>query len=239
MQDQLATECCENDHHIELCEQIGEVSAKIKVDFLREQIPDAVAESVHGISRVAEIVAAMREFSHPGEDECTPIDINQAIQSTITISRHEWKYVADIETDFDQSLACVPCHAGQINQVLLNLIVNAAHASAEQGDDSKRGTITFRTKQNGDFAEISITDTGKGMSAATKDKIFEPFFTTKPIGVGTGQGLSIVYSVVEKHGGSIDVESTVGVGSTFTLRLPIQGADELASSGSQLFEEQS
>ena len=123
--------------------------------------------------------------------------------------------------------------------MLLNLIVNAAHAIAEQGDDSKRGTITFRTKQNGDFAEISITDTGKGMSAATKDKIFEPFFTTKPIGVGTGQGLSIVYSVVEKHGGSIDVESTVGVGSTFTLRLPIQGADELASSGSQLFEEQS
>lgn len=218
----LYNECRTGELHPNICREIDECAKKIKFDFLLEEIPEAIGESVKGTSRVAEIVRAMKEFSHPGSAERTPTDINKAVKSTITISRHEWKYLANVETDFDKSLPLVPCLPGELNQALLNLIVNAAHAIAEAKSPNGIGTISLKTQQVGEWVEISVSDTGCGMSEATRQKIFEPFFTTKSIGKGTGQGLSIVYSViVENHGGTIDVESTIGKGTTFLIRLPL------------------
>ncbi len=225
--ERLYDECREGDLHPNLCTRICEHSKKIKLKFLLEEIPEAISESVQGTSRVAEIVRAMKEFSHPGSAERTPTDINKAIKSTITISRHEWKYIAEVETDFDKSLPLVPCLPGQLNQALLNLIVNATHAIAESKGPNEVGTIRLKTRLVGDWIEISVSDTGCGMNETLCQKIFEPFFTTKSVGIGTGQGLSIVYSViVEKHGGTINVESAIGEGTTFSIRLPVVVNDE-------------
>ncbi|HTL18653.1 MAG TPA: HAMP domain-containing sensor histidine kinase, partial [Patescibacteria group bacterium] len=142
-------------------------------------------------------------------------------------ARNEWKYVAEIVTRFDPTLPPVPCLAGEFNQVVLNLIINATHAIAEvvgEGDKSK-GTITVTTKRRGQWAEIKVHDTGAGIPEKVRSRIFEPFFTTKPVGKGTGQGLAISRSViVDKHGGSISFESETGKGTTFTVRLPLSAA---------------
>jgi len=149
-------------------------------------------------------VRAMKEFSHPGAAEMTSVDINHALESTITVARNEWKYVADLVTDFDPNLPPVPCLPGDMNQVFLNIIVNAAHAIADVvGDGSKgKGTITVSTRKLDGWAEVRISDTGTGIPEAIRSKIFDPFFTTKQIGRGTGQGLAYAHSVVvEKHEG--------------------------------------
>ena len=148
----------------------------------------------------------------------------RAIETTITVSRNEWKYVAEMVTDFDETLPPVPCLPGDFNQVILNMIINAAHAIADVvGDGSKgKGTITVSTRGNGDFAEVRISDTGTGIPEEVKSRVFDPFFTTKEIGKGTGQGLAICHSViVEMHGGTISIETEVGEGTTFLIRLPI------------------
>jgi PAS domain S-box-containing protein len=194
------------------------------LEYLRDEIPKAIGQSLEGVERVSKIVLAMKEFSHPGSAEKTAIDINRAIESTITVARNEWKYVAEMETDFDASMPLVQCLPGELNQVFLNMIVNASHAIAEKGTNASdaKGTITVRTRNLGDRAEISISDTGAGIPERIRSRIFDPFFTTKEVGRGTGQGLSIAYSVVvEKHGGSIHFESEVGVGTTFVIQLPI------------------
>jgi signal transduction histidine kinase len=145
------------------------------------------------------------------------------------VSRNEWKYVADLTTDFDPKLPLVPCIAGEFNQVLLNLIVNAAHAIADvvKGSGSK-GAIRIGTRRNGDFAEIRVSDTGAGIPEAIRSKVFDPFFTTKAVGKGTGQGLAIAHSViVQKHQGTIRFESETGQGTTFVIQLPLEaGAEE-------------
>lgn len=195
-----------------------------KVDFLLKQAPLAFDESLEGLSRVTTIVGAMKEFSHPAQDK-TLVDINRAIQSTITVATNEWKYVADFKTDFCSSLPLVPCLPGEFNQVILNIIINAAHAIGEiVGDDGAhgKGMITIRTAINRRWIEIHIGDTGAGISKEDKPYIFDAFFTTKTVGRGTGQGLSIAYNViVEKHGGTIGVDSVLGQGSTFCIRLPL------------------
>ncbi|NBV22195.1 MAG: PAS domain S-box protein [Proteobacteria bacterium] len=195
--------------------------------YLRDEIPRAVEEAVSGVDRVTKIVQAMKEFSHPGNEEKTPIDINRAIQSTITVARNEWKYVADLVTDFDGTLPPVPCQPGSFNQAVLNIIVNAAHAIAGKGDASTaaRGTITVTTRRAGDWAELRVQDTGTGIPEPARAKIFDPFFTTKEVGKGTGQGLAIARSVVvDKHAGSIHFETETGRGTTFVIRLPLQTA---------------
>jgi signal transduction histidine kinase len=167
-------------------------------------------------------VRAMKEFSHPGGDEKTPTDINQAIRSTIEVSRNEWKYHADLVADLDPALPLVPCLPNDFNQVVLNLIVNAAHAIAEAQRGGEKGTITVRTRAAGGFAQVSVADTGTGIPEAIRHRIFEPFFTTKEVGKGTGQGLAIAYAVVvDRHGGHIDVDSREGRGTTFTVHLPL------------------
>jgi signal transduction histidine kinase len=168
----------------------------------------------------------MKEFYHPDRKEKILLDINRAIEGTITVARNEWKYVADLETDYDSSLPMIACLPGEFNQVILNLIVNAAHAIAEVGETRGpgKGKIKVQTKNCKEWAEIRIEDTGSGIPEKVRPRIFDPFFTTKEIGKGTGQGLAIARSVVvDKHGGSVHFETEVGKGTTFIVRLPHDG----------------
>ena len=209
-------------------ELMSEVEAAIEeadVDYLLEEIPKAIQQSLAGVERVARIVRAMKEFSHPGGDEKTGTDINRAIESTVTVARNEWKYVADMVTDFDTGLPLVPCLPGDFNQVILNLVINASHAIADVVGDGAggKGTITVRTRRDGDWAEIRISDTGTGIPEEFRSRIFDPFFTTKEVGKGTGQGLAISHNViVEKHKGTLGFETEVGKGTTFIIRLPME-----------------
>jgi signal transduction histidine kinase len=197
--------------------------------YLQEEIPKAIEQSLEGIQRIAKIVAAMKEFSHPGQER-VPTDINRAIANTIVVATNEWKYVAHVETDLDPELTQVPILPGEFNQVILNIIVNAAHAIDERGSsgvaDGRKGTIRVSTRRCGDWAEIAIADDGGGIPPEIQDRIFDPFFTTKPVGKGTGQGLAIAHDViVSKHGGTIAVRSELGKGTTFILRLPLKLAN--------------
>jgi PAS domain S-box-containing protein len=193
--------------------------------YLETEIAKAVEQSLTGIGQVAKIVQAMKTFSHPGTDKMTAVDLKNTIESTLTVCRNEWKYVADMVTEFDPFLPAVPCFPGEFNQVILNLVVNAAHAIGEKiGPGGGKGTITVSARKNGEWAEIRISDTGTGIPEKARARIFDPFFTTKPIGKGTGQGLAIARSVlVEKHGGSIDFETELNKGTTFIARLPLAG----------------
>jgi len=203
----------------------GEI-AQIDVDYLLTEIPAAIEQALDGVGRVSTLVSAMKEFSHPGSKEKTEVDLNRAIQSTITVARNEWKYVADMETDFDTPLPPVLCLPGEINQVVLNLIVNAAHAIGDVTRDGSqgKGKIRVSTRNCGDYVEVRVSDTGTGIPAEVQRRIFDPFFTTKEVGKGTGQGLSISRSViVDKHEGTIHFETEVGKGTTFIVRLPYAG----------------
>jgi len=198
------------------------------VHYLMEEIPKAIDQTLEGIGRVTGLVSAMKEFSHPGTKEKVLTDLNHAIESTITVSRNEWKYAAEMETEFDRTLPPVLCNPGEFNQVILNLIVNAAHAIAEANGKRgvERGNITVQTRNDGEYAEIRIRDTGTGIPEEVRNRIFDPFFTTKEIGKGTGQGLAIARSVVvDKHGGTLDFETQEGVGTTFIVRLPCKSKE--------------
>jgi signal transduction histidine kinase len=207
-------------------DEAREHAAAVDVPYLNEQLPDALDRSLDGLERVAVIVRSMKVFAHQG-GEMTAIDLNQAIASTLTIARHEYRYVADLQTEYGE-IPPVKCEAGAINQVVLNIVLNAAHAIGDvvAGTES-RGMITVRTKRVGDDAIITIADTGAGIPAHVRARIFEPFFTTKEVGKGTGQGLAIARSViVDQHRGSLTFDSEPGRGTTFCIRIPI--ARELA-----------
>jgi|CZKJ01.1.fsa_nt_gi PAS domain S-box-containing protein len=198
-------------------------------EYLQTEIPHAIEQSLEGIQRVTKIVRAMKEFSHPGSEEKKSIDINKAIETTITVARNEWKYVSDVETHFASDLPLVLCHAGEFNQVILNLLINAAHAIAQiVGDGSQgKGKIVVSTVLDQDSAEISISDTGAGIPEAVRSRVFEPFFTTKAVGKGTGQGLALAHTaIVRRHGGKIWFDSEVGKGTTFYIRLPLAESSE-------------
>ncbi len=204
--------------------EIEDLVKELDLEYLMEEVPKSIEESLQGLSRVAKIVLAMKEFSHPGTKEKSLVDINRAIESTITVARNEWKYVADMVTDFDTSLPQVLCHPGDVNQVILNIIINAAHAIKEiLGEQPEtKGTITVRTRKDSNRCEIRISDTGPGIPESIRSKVFDPFFTTKDVGKGTGQGLALSHDViVEKHGGSISFD-TSEKGTTFIIRLPIE-----------------
>lgn len=202
-----------------------EVARQIDIGYLISEIPPALEQTMEGIGRVTNIVRAMREFSHPGSNEKSLIDLNRAIESTITVSRNEWKYIAEIHTELDPQLPSFNCYPGEINQVILNLITNSAHAITELLHDqpNTKGLITISTLLRGNQIELRVSDTGTGINEAIKERVFEPFFTTKEIGKGTGQGLAIAYAaIVKRHGGSISFESNNGQGTTFTIRLPLE-----------------
>jgi len=198
----------------------------VDLDFLAQEVPTALEQTLEGVGRVGEIVRAMKEFSHPGQGR-SDTDLNRAVESTVQVSRSEWKYVAELDLDLHPSVGLVPCYEGEIKQVLLNLIVNAAHAVADRHQDTGRmGHIGVATRRYETEVTISVQDDGCGMDEATRQRIFDPFFTTKEVGKGTGQGLSMAHNcVVGKHQGSIDVVSAPGRGSTFTIRLPLVDPD--------------
>ena len=192
--------------------------------YLHDEVPKAIVQSLE--DRADLIDRACDEgFSHPGAIEKEPADLNEAIESTVTVCRNRWKYVADLSLDLDRNLPRVSVMRSEINQVVLNLVVNAADAIAEAlGEGAEeRGRITVSTRLDGDFAEIRVSDTGAGIPEEIRDRIFDPFFTTKTVGKGTGQGLSIAHhTVVARHGGSIAFETKVGKGTTFVVRLPVR-----------------
>jgi PAS domain S-box-containing protein len=204
----------------------------IDLDYLQNEIPKAIQQSLDGVARVTKIVGAMKDFSHPGTETKVLTDLNRAIESTLTVCRNEWKYVAELDSDLDPSLPPVPCYPGEFNQVVLNLVVNAAHAiEATLGgrDSGRMGTIRVATRKVGQEVEITIADNGTGIPEEIRDRIFEPFFTTKKIGKGTGQGLAIAHSVVvDKHGGRITLDSRTGEGSAFRIYLPVLAASATA-----------
>lgn len=196
----------------------------IDLEYLKEEIPVALQHTLKGVHRISKIVQAMKIFSHPGMIVKEPTDINKEIEKSITITRNEWKYVAEMKTDFDSGLPFVPCFRAELNQVILNMIVNAAHAIAEANGDnsSQQGTIRIRTYHKDNWAKIRISDTGAGIPQEIRHKIFDLFFTTKGPGKGSGQGLAISHSViVEKHKGTLDLETEEGKGTTFIIGLPL------------------
>ncbi len=212
----------------ELVSNVEKACEDADIEYLFEEIPTAIEQTLEGTVRVASIVRAMKEFSHPGSDNKTPVDLNRALETTITISRNEWKYVSDVETDFDTTLPFVECMPGDVNQGFLNMITNAAHAiqMKEGREETEKGVIRVSTRNLDDMVEIRITDTGGGIPEAIRAQIFDPFFTTKEVGKGTGQGLTITYDIfVNKHGGTITFESEEGVGTTFIIQLPVNAPE--------------
>jgi PAS domain S-box-containing protein len=194
------------------------------LEYLVVNVPKALERSLEGLERVATIVRSMKEFAHPDQREMAPANLNQAIHSTLTIARNEYKYVADLETDLGE-LPLVTCHIGDINQAILNIVINAAHAiEGVVSGTSSRGCIVLWTRVVGTDVVIRISDTGGGIPAAIRERIFDLFFTTKAVGKGTGQGLAIARSVImEKHQGELTCEVDEGHGTTFVIRLPIDG----------------
>lgn len=193
--------------------------------YLQAEIPRALQQSLDGLSRVSRIVCALKEFAHPGTPQLTPTDLNRIVERALVVSRYEWKYVAEAVTALDDTLPPVPCLVDELNQVLLNLIINAAHAigDALKLRQEKRGTITIRTRRDEAWAVVEVQDTGTGIPEKIRERIFEPFFTTKPVGKGSGQGLALAHaSIVKHHHGRIELESEEGRGSTFILRLPLE-----------------
>jgi PAS domain S-box-containing protein len=222
----------------ELSRAAEAIEKEAELDYLLKEIPKTLQQSLDGLGRIGRIVRSMKEFAHPNSPDLALTDLNRAIETAITVSRHEWKYVAEVVMDFAPDLPPVPCLIDAFGQVILNLVINAAHAihdalrrRGEQG--AARGTITVRTRHDGSWAYIEVQDTGTGIPAAIRDRIFDPFFTTKGVGKGTGQGLSIVRNViVHEHRGEVDFVTEEGRGTTFRIRLPLTlpGPDDTSPS---------
>lgn len=194
------------------------------IDYLSERIPAAFDRTADGIARVRSIVQAMKRFSHAAGNEVAPADINDALQTTLVVCRNEYKYVADVTLDLDE-LPEVPCNISELNQVFLNLIINAAQAIEDAREpDGDRAQITITTRCRGDSVVINIADTGPGIPPAIIDRIYDPFFTTKPVGRGSGQGLALALATIQRHAGSLRCQSTQGRGTTFTIQLPLQAS---------------
>ncbi len=202
---------------------LDEAAGRLDLALLHAEVPKAFERTFDGVERVTNIVKAMKEFAHPDTIEQSPSDLNHALRTTLLVASNEYKYLAKIHTHFAE-LPHVMCNVGELNQVFLNLIVNAAHAIQEAGKDLHSGEIRISTAVAGEAAIVRISDNGCGVPEENLSKLYDPFFTTKEVGRGTGQGLAITRSIlVDKHGGDISVQSKVGVGTEFTLRLPIAG----------------
>jgi PAS domain S-box-containing protein len=206
--------------------EAAKVDKKVNLEALLPEVAQAFEESFEGITRVTEIVRAMKEFAHPGDGELAAVDLNQAILTTLVVARNEYKHIADVETDLGE-LPPVTCRKGEINKVFLNMVINATHAIEKKS--AGRGLIVLKTRCDGEHAIVTIADNGCGIPPSVIGRIFDPFFTTKPVGKGTGQGLAIARSVVLGHGGRIDVASAPGNGATFTIRIPLGGEESKAN----------
>lgn len=202
-------------------EKVKQIAEEVEIDYLQEETPKSLEQSLTGTEQVARIVLAMKEFAHPGSREMAPADLNKLIQNAVAVSKNEWKYVAETELSLEPDLPEVPCVGGEISQVLLNLIVNAAHAIEGAGRSGK-GTITISTAHQDSQLEVRIVDNGTGIPEEVQASVFNPFFTTKDVGKGSGQGLAIAQDiVVGKHGGELFFETEQGKGTAFVMRLPL------------------
>jgi PAS domain S-box-containing protein len=208
----------------ELVARCEGVLRDVDLEYSSVEVPKAIHQALEGVERVSTIVRAMKDFAHPGSAEKVSADLNQAVTSTLTVARNEYKYVADLVMNLDPNLPSVPCLIGEFNQVILNLVVNAAHSIGEAIASGREGNglITVSTRTVDGMAEIRIADTGIGIPAHILPRIFDPFFTTKGVGKGSGQGLAIAHNIiVKKHHGTIHVETKVGEGATFVIKLPL------------------
>lgn len=219
--EQLAANVRQAGNDADLCAHIEKKIQDIDLDFMREELHSSLDQSLEGLAQVGSIVKAIKEFSHPGESEKSVLDINKAVEMTATVSRNQWKYVAELETELDPNVPMIAGFPSDINQVLLNMVVNAADAIAES-DREGLGKIAIRTSANDEYVRIEICDTGCGICDEIADKIYDPFFTTKDVGKGSGQGLAICFSIIQnKHGGTIHFKSIEGQGTGFVIKLPI------------------
>ncbi|MEJ2202212.1 MAG: ATP-binding protein, partial [Desulfuromonadaceae bacterium] len=202
----------------ELSERLTAYRKKLKIDFLLEDIPGLLAESLDGTERVKEIVQDLRNFSRIDAAETAEVDLNQCLESTLSLLRNGLEKPIDLIPELGE-IPQIPCQPQELNQVFMNLLQNAVQAIEGVGG------VRVRTFSEPQHVLVEIADSGCGMSPERLDRIFEPFFTTKPVGQGTGLGLSICYEIIKKHGGTIQVESAPGKGSTFRLRLPLTPPD--------------
>jgi PAS domain S-box-containing protein len=213
--------------HPPLAAAVAAISAaeeKCETAYHLGEIPRTLTQTLEGLGRVARIVRSLKEFSHPQNANRVPADLNHAIETAVAVSRHEWKYVAEVVTDLDPNLPAVPCIVDAFNQVMLNLLINGAHAigTALKQTGATHGTITIRTRREENHIVVEVQDTGTGIAPEHREKIFSPFFTTKEVGKGTGQGLAILHAViVTQHAGTVEFDTEVGRGTTFRLRLPL------------------
>ena len=209
----------------EFTDKLEEAEEDADLEFINENLPPAFDRMADGLGRIATIVGAIKEFSHPSAGTMVPADLNAAIQNTLIVAQSVYKGVAVVETDLGADLPNVTCEVDQINQVLLNLVVNASHAMADRHADSgEMGCLTLRSAVRGGAVELAIGDTGGGIPKSVREHIFDPFFTTKEVGRGPGQGLAIAHNiVVEEHGGQLEFDTVEGEGTTFFVRLLIEG----------------
>jgi signal transduction histidine kinase len=192
------------------------------LEFARQEIPPAISQSEDGLKKIAEIVKALKTFARPEVTGMVNADIHAALESMITVTRNEWKDIAEVKTNFDSRLNTVYCCIAEMNQVFLNIMLNAIQAIDSKKNNDSKGLIAIETEKDESMAIIKISDTGIGIPKKICDKIYNPFFTTKEIGKGTGYGLTLAYLVVvKKHNGQIDFVSEVGQGTTFFIRLPL------------------
>jgi signal transduction histidine kinase len=207
----------------EMLAQFDRACAEADLEYGLVEGSHAIEQSLDGLQRVAMIVRTIREFSRPGSDNMGPTDLNRAIETTAAVAGNKWSSVAELETFLDRDLPPVPCVAGEFNQIILNMIVNAAEAiGAVVREGAPKGRIRIATRAFKDWAEIRVEDNGIGIPEGIRNRIFEPFFTTKEVGRGSGQGLSLAHALIEKRlGGEIRLESKIGEGTTFVIRLPI------------------
>ncbi|MEW8015942.1 MAG: ATP-binding protein [Candidatus Thiodiazotropha endolucinida] len=208
----------------ELLSQLDDKIEEVDLEYLQEEVPKSIQQTLDGVDRVATIVRAMKEFSHPGSEEKTLTDINKAVDSTVTVARNVWKYHSEMQLELDPSLPQVSCIPGPINEVILNIIVNAAHAITDRvGDNGDMGLIRIMTGCEDNWVVIRIADSGTGIPEDAREHVFDPFFTTKDVGKGTGQGLSLSHKIiVDQHDGELSFETEMGVGTTFIIRLPLE-----------------
>ncbi len=197
----------------EQIKRITDLEAEVDINFILNDVPDLIKECREGTERIKKIVLALRDFAHPGEDKLKLADINKGLDSTLNVVWNEVKYKSTVTKDYGD-LPSVRCYPQQLNQVFMNLLVNAAQAIEKEGE------IRILTRAFDGYVEIKISDTGVGIPEKSLSKIFDPFFTTKEVGKGTGLGLNVAYNIIKKHNGTIDVQSEIGKGTAFTLRIP-------------------
>ncbi len=210
-------------------ERLGAAARSARLDYLMAEMPDAVVQSQEGLTRVAETVRAVREFSHPPALQSRAVDVPYVVDNAVKLTRHVWRGVADLRLHTDEQLCVVQGYPGRLQQVFVNLVVNAAHAIAAHGEDAW-GHIDITVRAQPGFVEVVVEDDGVGIEPGVGSRVFDPFYTTKGVGEGTGQGLALVHATVDElHGGAVAFYSAPHAGTTMVVRLALAGGQPARS----------